>query len=482
VYRGTTGSDLLQIATGQRPSGSFTDTGVAATAVPPADMNYDHANFYWRYEVTPNATVEIHGSNTVGNSALGLTANQYTGLLVRITAGAGQRQERTISSNTSDVLTINGEWDVEPDSTSTFAVVEAGWRFGATAASGPVNFDVPQTGLAFVEICGRSANVRNEECAVELSPVTRYELGGGRLDTGVPGKPIFGLDWAGDGTVVVAGLEFTSLVNTASITSGTFTMYYWDEFNSPTPYALTSAVTEQATSLIMSGPAVPGSLSLMQIESELVQVQSADQETGDLAVTRGAYGTQAVAHPQGTPVYPLGARTAVLPFLQNFFGSETSGEYSYTVTAPHVRLAAAELFVTNAFGNSDVTRRSLVDTLDVGIRTLSGGQISLQLQGIVAIQSGAVPPLFLDSQRSIRDVYAVVGRAPQGDAVTLNVTVNGNVLCPLTIPAGSRVSNSVDGFALGPIAEGSEVNVDVISVPGAPDDTPASDLTVMIRF
>jgi hypothetical protein len=40
----------------------------------------------------------------------------------------------------------------------------------------------------------------------------------------------------------------------------------------------------------------------------------------------------------------------------------------------------------------------------------------------------------------------------------------------------------VDGFGLGPIDEGAEINIDVTSVPGGADDVTASDLTVMIRF
>jgi hypothetical protein len=379
-------------------------------------------------------------------------------------------------------VTINGAWDTEPDSTSTFAVVEAGWRFGATGASGPISFDVPPTALSFVEICGRSANVRDEECAIEQSPVTRYLLGGGTADSGVPGAPIFGLDWAGDGTLIIAGVAFTSLTNTASITSGTFTIYFWDEFNNPTQYGLAAAMTADNASLSLSGPGAPSGTAVVQIESELVVVKATDPSTGAWTVMRGAYGTQAVAHAAGTAVYPLTSSTFVLPFVRNFFGSEASGDYSYTITAPHVRVGAAELFVTNSFGNSDVSRRNLLDTLNNGIRTLGGGQIALQIQGIIAVQASAVPPLFVDKRRAIRDVYAVAGRAPQGGAVTLNVTVNGKVLCPLTIGDGSTVSNDVDGFALGPLDEGAEINVDIMTVPGSPSDVTASDLTVMIRF
>ena len=37
-----------------------------------------------------------------------------------------------------------------------------------------------------------------------------------------------------------------------------------------------------------------------------------------------------------------------MAFAQDFFGSPASGSYAYPITIPDVRIAAAELFMTNS--------------------------------------------------------------------------------------------------------------------------------------
>jgi len=138
--------------------------------------------------------------------------------------------------------------------------------------------------------------------------------------------------------------------------------------------------------------------------------------------------------------------------------------------------------MTNAFGNSGITQSSVTDTTDQGLRTLTGGQITIQIQGNIAIQTGAAPPFVVDSEKAIRDIYAVVGQAPSGGAVVLNVTVNGTALCTLTIADGATISNVVGGFTLAPLQEQAQVNTDITSVPGASNDVSAVDLTVTIRL
>ena len=102
----------------------------------------------------------------------------------------------------------------------------------------------------------------------------------------------------------------------------------------------------------------------------------------------------------------------ILPFAQDFFGSPASGSYAFPITIPDVRIAAAELFMTNSRGNSSVAAESFTDTTDLGLRTLSGGQLTIQVEGPLAIQTNAAPPLLVETSCSVRDVYAVVQDAP----------------------------------------------------------------------
>ena len=485
VYRGTNPVQLLQIASSVPIATQFTDTGLSPTLVGPPDSNYDHANFYWRVELQPEETVDLHSSNTVGNSRLNMLPNEYTGSTVRIANGTGVGQERTIGANTGTTITTLLKWDIEPDATSTFLVTDSSWHFGATGNASPVVFSVPNREGVTVQISGRAANILDQECPYELSPLTSWRIAGSagsNLDLDVPGVPIFGLTATGQGTVEIAGIAFTSLDNTRTVTAGTLTLAYWDELNSYSSIELSAPLSLDEGTLTLAAPVSAQMGDLVQVGSEILAVTATVSNGSAVSVNRGAEGTSADAHVAGAAVYLLSKKTFVLPFARDFMGSPASGSYAYRIALPDVRIAAAELFMTNSQGHSDVARESFTTTSDLGLRTLSGGQICIQVQGPLAIQTSAAPPLIVDSTYSVRDIYAVVGEPPTGAPVSLQVTQNGQPYCELTIPLNGTVSNVVKGAGLPPLQSGSEVNVDITAVTQTAGTAPGSDLTVMIRL
>lgn len=81
--------------------------------------------------VVMRAQANIASANTIGDSAFvnffaptGLATNSEYGKIVWIIFGTGAGQKATINSNTSTTLTINGAWDVIPDATSIFIILE----------------------------------------------------------------------------------------------------------------------------------------------------------------------------------------------------------------------------------------------------------------------------------------------------------------------------------------------------------------------
>jgi hypothetical protein len=450
----------------------------------PTDRNFHHANFYWRMELQPETAVTIHSGNTVGNSASQMLPNDYRGKIVRIIEGKGAGQERIVLSNTSTVLTIGLAWDIEPDATSTFVVSEAGWQFGAMGQSSPVVFEVPNRQYATVQISGRAANVHDRECSYELSPLTRYQIGGAGFggDADVPGVPIFGISSSGQGIVEVAGVGFEVLTNTSTITAATLTIHYFDELSGPPTTLLATALDASGTTLALTvaNGAVAGSL--LQVDRELMLVQEIQNSGLQCVVTRGAYDSAAASHSSGAPVYTLQPKVFVMPFVKNFFGSHASGSYSYPVPLPDTRIAAAEMFVTNSRGPSATARASYTSTVLSGIRTLSGGQLSLQVDGFLAIQKDAVPAVTVDNAHSVRDIFAKVGTAPTLAPVQLILKVDSVAYCNLTIAVGETTSNIVSGFGLRPLAAGAQLGLDIVSVGQTADSTPGSDLTVTVRL
>ena len=105
---------------------------------------------------------------------------------------------------------------------------------------------------------------------------------------------------------------------------------------------------------------------LVQIDAEVMIIQSNLTNSTTVPVTRASHGSTAVAHTAETGVYLLEEKIFIMPFAQDFFGSPASGSYAFPITIPDVRIAAAELFMTNSKGNSSVAAESFTDTTDLG--------------------------------------------------------------------------------------------------------------------
>ena len=384
VYRGPNPSELFRIATNHAVATQFTDTGVTEQLASPPDPNYDHANFYWRRELQPEYAATIHSATTAGNSTLNMVVDDYRGATVRITRGRGAGQERAALSNTATTLTLTSPWDMQPDATSFFTVAESGWRFGATGSTGPIQFEIPNNTGETVQIIGRAANVNDEESPAELATVTRWVIGGaggGGPDADVPPTPTFGMGLIPNrgGYIEVGGIGFPSLTNTQTIYAATFTIYYFDEITGQPQSKLSADIpaTGLTIDLTVAGASPVGSF--IEIDSELMRVDGVLNSGTRYQVTRAMLGTTAAAHTAPATVYPLQTKLAVGSFPRDFFGSPASGAWSLPVLLPNARVTATELFVTNSNGNSPTAAVAVTHTLDAGLRTLSGGQYSIDV-------------------------------------------------------------------------------------------------------
>ena len=479
VYRGVTPANLRRVASGQGIATTFADGGLVDQLIPSPDPNFDHANFYWRSELQPEVAVTTHSPTMIGNASLEMAAGGYVGMTVRITRGTGAGQERSVTANDITTLTV-AKWNVEPDSTSFFAVAEAGWHFAAVAESSPIQFPIPNRAGEVVQITGRSANVNNLECSPQLAIVTRWMIGGsGTADMQIPPQPYFGLSADIHGSVaILSGVSFSDLTNTSGITSGTLTLYYWNELLPPPSTLLASdlAAADQTVTLTVAGSVQVGVM--LQIDREVLSVTSVNSAGTQCTVVRAVDGSVATGHAAGTPVYPLTGQTTIVPYPADFFGSPYSGSWAYPITLPDVRIASAEMFVTNNLGNSPTRGICMTQTLDNGLRTLSGGQYSIQVEGYLAVDQSVAPAIVVESARSVRDVFANLRGAADAQ-VQVQVNLNGVVYCTLTFAAGAISSSSVLGSTLPFLPAMSQITVAVLSVG---QNNPGSDLTVTIRL
>jgi hypothetical protein len=480
VYRGANPSALFLIASNVTVAATFTDAGAAAQLQGPPDPNYDHANFYWRWELSPEAAVTSATATTIANTALGMTTNNFQTARVRVTRGTGAGQERVVTANSATTLTVTPAWTVTPDTTSYFTIAESTWTFGAVATVSPAHLQAPNRGGASVEISGRSANALDQESTYALNLLTSWEIGGSGTDSGIPPLPSFALNPAGQGTLELVAVAFSTLVNTNTVAAGTLTLFYWNELNSPSSVTLADAALATDTTLTFSAAPTVQVNDLVQIESEIVAVTAIATGGLTLTVQRGAHGSTAAVHAVGVAVYPLERNSAVIPFVSGFFGSPASGSFSYSMFLPDIRIAAAEFFVTNAIGSSPVNLVSYASLADGGIRTLAGGQLTIQVEGYLGVETDAAPPYVMESAYAVGNLFAVVLQAPVGGAVALQIRTGSTVYATLTIPDGQTVSNTIDGFGLAPLAASAQIHLDITSVPGGASTLPGQDLTVTI--
>jgi hypothetical protein len=282
----------------------------------------------------------------------------------------------------------------------------------------------------------------------------------------------------GGGRVILSGVSFATLTNTRTIASGTVMLHYYDELQGAPSVLLATdvAIGDPVINLTMAGSATAGSF--VQIDAEVLRVDSVQNSGCSYGVSRAMHGTSAAMHAAQTAAFGLQSSTAIAPFPADFFGSPYSGSWTFPISMPDVRVASAEMFVTNSVGNSPAQCVYLTNNDDRGLRTLSGGQYAIQVSGFLAVDSSAAPAIVVEASHAVRDVFAVLG-SPADSAVQLQLNVNGAAYCALAFSPGMIVSNSVSGLTLPPLPSGSKITLAVATVG---QSIPGADLTVLIRL
>jgi hypothetical protein len=297
-------------------------------------------------------------------------------------------------------------------------------------------------------------------------------------DSDAPPAPVFGvgLSPTTGGVLDLGAIGFTSLVNTRGIVAGTYKFHLYDEVNGAGAIAVPAAVAAADTTIAFGQTFTTGAL--VQIDQEILEI-TATHTDGSSTVTRGVHGSLAVDHVLPVTAYPLSEKVLVVPFIRNFFGSPASGDWEFNVSLPNVRVSSIELYMTNGLGDGPATTNLYTGTIDSGLRTLAGGQFSFQINGYLAIQTGAAPIVIVDADRSVRDMYAVVRTPPAGAAIGLQINRNGAPYAALQIGIGAIISGVAGGFGLPALRASDQLSLDIT---GVGTTIPGSDLTLILRL
>ena len=101
---------------------SLTITGLAATLGTDGKLVSTPAWLDSGFNSFATGTATAGGASTLTNSAKTWATNQWTNSQIRISAGTGLGQIRTISSNTATVITVSSAWTTTPDATSVYSI------------------------------------------------------------------------------------------------------------------------------------------------------------------------------------------------------------------------------------------------------------------------------------------------------------------------------------------------------------------------
>ena len=143
-------------------------------------------------------------------------------------------------------------------------------------------------------------------------------------------------------------------------------------------------------------------------------------------------------------------------------------------------ILAADFYVNNRLGPSPVAYMSYM--ADGGIRTLSGGQYSLQVDGFITVQAQAAPAVIIDATHAVREVTALVRSAPIGGDIALQMYQDSDPWGDgLVIPNGST-SRTVPGRGMTPLRAGAKLTLQVVATACGVDTFPGPDLTISIRM
>jgi len=115
-----------------------------------------------------SGTATAGASTTLTDGGKSWTVNAYAGFEVRITAGTGSGQWRTITSNTATVLTVTPAWTTTPDATSVYEV----YQVTSPVQTSTHSFVAFQQTLDNAAMCGKALN----GTVVSDIQVNRYAL------------------------------------------------------------------------------------------------------------------------------------------------------------------------------------------------------------------------------------------------------------------------------------------------------------------
>ena len=484
AYRGDSAYDLLYLCDIDASLNTWTDSGGSVSPMRPPDPRYDHADFYWRTELTALLEVASLSEATLSVDSASFENDQLDGKALVVVSGNARGWQTIVATNTSTGVTAS---DPFPDTLSagdSVVIADASWRLAGRSYSDQITWEVPNRAGLAIQINGRSSTASGMEAPIEQSYLYRYTITGGvgsLLDSQLPPIASLDIEAPADGSLLLQSITTQTLTGTATVTAAVLVTYSVAETEVPVTFALPGALGPNDVTLPVQQGLVLEQNTYLQVDTEIIRVDTPTADGTAYGIERNVAGTAAAAHANGALVTILERSLQVVPLGAGFFTDPTHADFQYRLLFPNRRVAGSEFYLENARGTGPGQDTSYLQNGQNGLHTFEGGTIVLQTAGVLSIERDAANSIVLDRTRVVRDVQAFVDSAPSGGNVMIVLNADGQPIATLVVADGSvQASPFIPAGAL-QLAEGVKLNFDISAVPQAADTFAGQNLSVQIR-
>jgi hypothetical protein len=484
AYRGDSAYDLLYLSDIDASLNTWTDSGGSVSPMRPPDPRYDHADFYWRTELTALLEVASLSGTTLTVASASFENDQLDGKALVVVSGNARGWQTIVATNSSTGVTAS---DPFPDTLSagdSVVIADASWRLAGRSYSDQITWEVPNRAGLAIQISGRSSTASGMEAPIEQSYLYRYTITGGvgsLLDSQLPPIASLDIEAPADGSLLLQSITTQTLTGTATVTAAVLVTYSVAETEVPVTFTLPGALGPNDVTLPSHQGLALEQNTYLQVDTEIIRVDTPTADGTAYGIERNVAGTAAAAHANGAFVTILERSLQVVPLGAGFFSDPTHADFQYRLLFPNRRLAGSEFCLENARGTGPAQDTSYLQNGQNGLHTFEGGTIVLQTAGVLSIERDAANSIVLDRTRVVRDVQAFVDSAPSGGNVMIVLNADGQPIATLVVADGSvQASPFIPAGAL-QLAEGVKLNFDISAVPQAADTFAGQNLSVQIR-
>ena len=484
VYRGNFMFDLLYLADIPADVASWTDEGGDVSPMRPPDPRYDHANFYWRPELSEKLTIIGLGESTLAVKDGKFGIDQFAGSAVTVVAGDARDWQTTIAANTESAFTVTDPLPRALDVGDSIVIADPSWRLAGRSYGDQITWEAPNRAGLTIQFIGRSCTANGMEAPEEQSFLDRYTIQGGTgslMDSRVPPAPASIVEAPSDGTIVMRSIATGSLTGTKTVNEGTLVTYSNDETSNRESFDLSIGLAADGSTLDALGVQSLKPNTYVQVDSELICINEPTKDGFARWIDRGVAGSMAASHSAGATCLILDRNLHMIPLGIGFFDNPAHGDFQYRIFFPNRRVAGAEFYLSNTSGTGPGQQICFISDGSPGLRTFEGSTLILQASGVISIERDATNSVFTDRARIVRDKRAFVDSAPWGGGISMDVTANGRAVATLNIPNGATQSEAFAPSETLAFAELTKLNLTVTGIPQGNATFTGKNLSVQIR-